>query len=642
MPFPTAPSRRGWSDLMSHEPRPGSRSPRRDDPRWLKRTPGTRAATSVADTRRLVLATAAGFLAAAALALLGVRLASASPAPAWVAKSNADAQVLLEVFARYAPEGAGQLGVPGLDEQVMDLKPGFVERSTADAEKAISTLRERLAAEQDAAVRQDIQIMIDAAQQNLEGTAISRRTQVPYFSVAATVYQGLFALLDDQVPAERRKAALVRLRRYAGMEQGYEPIATLAQARIRERLQVPGLVGPFKGEVERELANGATYVQGIAKLFEKYKLEGWKKPYAALQQQLTDYDAFVRAEVLPRARTDFRLPAELYAFSLKQSGIDMPVPELTSRARVAFEELQTQMQCLAPLVAKEHGLTVTDYRGVLRELKKQQLVGEAILPFYQKRAADLERVIREHKIVTLPERAMKIELSSEAEAAAVPAPHMRPPRMIGNTGEMGVFVLPLNMPGKTGTLKFDDFTSDAASWTLCAHEGRPGHDLQFAAMVEKGVSIARSLFAMNSVNVEGWALYAEAEAQPYEPLDAQMFVLQLRLMRAARAFLDPGLQGGTITQDEAMRVLRDDVGLSEAMATQEVQRYTFLAPGQAPSYFVGYSRLLEIRSDAERKLGTRFDRQRFNDFILAQGAVPPALLRQAVEEQFIPEAMASQ
>jgi uncharacterized protein (DUF885 family) len=77
------------------------------------------------------------------------------------------------------------------------------------------------------------------------------------------------------------------------------------------------------------------------------------------------------------------------------------------------------------------------------------------------------------------------------------------------------------------------------------------------------------------------------------------------------------------------------------MATQEVQRYTFLSPGQAPSYFVGYSRLLEIRSDAERKLGARFDRQRFNDFILAQGAVTPTLLRQAVMEQFVPEALAA-
>jgi uncharacterized protein (DUF885 family) len=160
--------------------------------------------------------------------------------------------------------------------------------------------------------------------------------------------------------------------------------------------------------------------------------------------------------------------------------------------------------------------------------------------------------------------------------------------------------------------------------------------VQFAAMVETGVSIARAIFAMNSTNVEGWALYAEAEMKPFEPLEGQLAALQHRLLRSARAFLDPGLQAGTITKDEAMRVLREDVVLSEAMATQEVERYTFWAPAQAPSYFCGYQRLLEIRTDAERALGARFHRRKYHDFLLAQGLLPPSLLRKAVFEDFVP------
>jgi hypothetical protein len=316
----------------------------------------------------------------------------------------------------------------------------------------------------------------------------------------------------------------------------------------------------------------------------------------------------------------------------------MSVDELVSRAQVAFKELQTQMQCLAPRVAESRGWKLNDYRDVIRELKKEQLVGEAILPHYEARIRELERLIREHDIVTLPDRDMRIQLASEAESAAIPAPNMRPPRMIGNTGEMGTFVLPLKIPGKEGQgkLGFDDFTFEAASWTLSAHEGRPGHELQFASIVEKGVSMARALFAMNSVNAEGWGLYAESEMQPYEPLDGQLVTLQHRLLRAARAFLDPGLQTGVITKDEATRILRQDVVLSEAMALQEVERYTFWAPGQAPSYFVGYNRLLEIRAAAERALGDGFNRKRFNDFVLSQGMLPPALLRKAVMNEFVP------
>ena len=60
------------------------------------------------------------------------------------------------------------------------------------------------------------------------------------------------------------------------------------------------------------------------------------------------------------------------------------------------------MQALAPLVAKEKGLTVTDYRDVIRELKKEQLVGDAILPHYQPRLADIESDHRREQLVTLP------------------------------------------------------------------------------------------------------------------------------------------------------------------------------------------------------------------------------------------------
>jgi len=71
------------------------------------------------------------------------------------------------------------------------------------------------------------------------------------------------------------------------------------------------------------------------------------------------------------------------------------------------------------------------------------------------------------------------------------------------------------------------------------------------------------------------------------------------------------------------------------MALQEIERYTFWAPGQATAYFCGYSRLMELRADAERTLGDRFDRRAFHDFVLAQGVLPPALLRRAVLEGFV-------
>jgi hypothetical protein len=289
-------------------------------------------------------------------------------------------------------------------------------------------------------------------------------------------------------------------------------------------------------------------------------------------------------------------------------------------------------------VAKARGLQATDYRDVIRALKKEQLVGDAILPHYRKRLEELEAIVRRENLVTLPAREAQIRIATDAEAAQSPAPNMRPPRMLGNTGEMGEFVLPLNIPGTTdgkAAKRFDDFTFEAASWTLTAHEARPGHEMQFAKMIEAGVSIPRALFAFNSTNVEGWGLYAEWMMLPYMPAEGQLVSLQFRLLRAARAFLDPELHMGRVTPEEARRILREDVVLSEAMTEQEAERYMFRAPGQATSYYYGFAGLRKLRPEVERAMGARFDQREFHDFILAQGLLPPELLEQAIRQRFL-------
>jgi uncharacterized protein (DUF885 family) len=114
--------------------------------------------------------------------------------------------------------------------------------------------------------------------------------------------------------------------------------------------------------------------------------------------------------------------------------------------------------------------------------------------------------------------------------------------------------------------------------------------------------------------------------------------LQLRLLRAARAFLDPELQSGAVTPGQAYAVLEKDVMLSHAFAKEEVERFTYRAPGQANSYFYGYTRLLSLRQETEKALGKKFDQKQFHDFILAQGLLPPDLMRKAVLEEFVPAA----
>jgi Bacterial protein of unknown function (DUF885) len=561
------------------------------------------------------------------------------PDRSWVAKSNAYTELLLDVQNRHSPEDASAQGLAAYDDRISQPTKLDDDAEIAETKVVQRELMRALAVEPDKNVRQDLEILLQRIEITLKKHDYAEAHKVPFENASEDVFHGLRVLLDDQVASERRKAALVRLQEYAGIKPGYQPFTEILEQRAEEQMAKPNMVFPARVKIETELARNQNYIEGIPALFEKYGVNGWEEPFAKLKTELTDYDAWIRATILPKTRTDFRLPPEEYALDLEGYGIDIPIARLEEMAHHEFRVYQGQMQALAMQIAAQRQWRVTDYRDVCRRLKQDQIKSNDILPFYEKRLAEIEGIIVEHNLVTLPDRPARIRLATPAESAEQPAPHMVSPPLLHNTGEQGVFVLPLNMPPAAGEAepeKIDDFTYDAASWTIIAHEARPGHELQFDSMVEHGVSEARVIYAFNSTNVEGWGLYAEYITRPYMPLEGRLISLQFQLQRAARAFLDPELQSGKITTKDAMRVLTEDVNLSKPFAEQEVERYTYRSPGQATSYFYGFMRLLQLRQETEKALGKKFDQKKFHDFILAQGLLPPDLMRQAVLTDFIP------
>ena len=554
----------------------------------------------------------------------------------WVQLSNAEALPVLHVRAKYGPEGAGRYGLDGYDEAVMDLAPRVYERWQADTREVLARLEDRMARQEDPKVKQDMQIMVRALRDSLAGAELSHRLMLPYYNVPEMVFNGIRALLNPNVAESRRAAAVVRLKKYAGLTAGSKPITELAQERTRERFDVPGLIGPYRVEVRKDLAKAGSYLDGIASLMREHEMKDWEAAHKALSEQLAAYKTWVDSELMPRGRDDHRLPPELYAESLKSFGIQATPEELIERAQFGYLEIRNQMSAMARAIAAQRHWEKTGYRDVIAALKREQLAEDDILPRYRERLKKLEDIIRREKIVTLPKREARIRFASAAESASIPAPSMQPPRLIGNTGEYGEFLIPLRNPNAETDAKMDDFLHDAITWSLTAHEARPGHEMQFTAMVETGVSIPRAIFAFNSANVEGWGLYAEAIMQEYLPLEGQFFMLYMRLLRAARAFLDPMVNQGQMTPQEAKAFLMRELVLSEPMAAQEADRYAFWMPGQAPSYYYGFIKLQALRAETELRLGKQFDQLAFNDYVLGQGLLPLDVLRQAVLDEFIP------
>ena len=569
------------------------------------------------------------------LVLAGAVLLTGLAQADWIERSDIYAREVLEAQAAFSPESVSQYGMNQFDAEIVDLNPKVFERYLALLATLQSKLQKGLETEKDPKVRQDLEILLQSLADDAQSEKISREHLIPFYNVHKQMFSNFNALLDPRNDTARYPSALIRLQKYVGNLDGFTPLTELAVARTQERFAVEGLVGPYRGELETELENTEQYVAGIRSVFERAELDGWQENFALLEAQLSEYKIWVKEVLLPQARPDNQLPLAVYTDKLKNYGVRATPEALISEAQYSYQFIRSEMKALAWKIAEDRAWDDKGLVSVLRELKKEQIPQDKILQVYRQRLATIEDIIRREDLITLPKRNANIRLATDAESAAIPAPFMSPPQLINNTGQFGEFVLVQSNPAAKGDAVMDDWSHYAITWALTVHEARPGHELQFASLVENGTSLARAVFASNSANAEGWGLYAESIMHEFMPPEAQLFNLYTRLMRAARMFMDPMVNTGKMTHAQAIEFMTQQLALSTAMAGSEADRYAFWAPGQATSYYFGYRNLMRLRTELEVALGDQFDQRKFHDTVLKQGLLPPDLLREAVLGEFI-------
>ncbi len=168
---------------------------------------------------------------------------------------------------------------------------------------------------------------------------------------------------------------------------------------------------------------------------------------------------------------------------------------------------------------------------------------------------------------------------------------------------------------------------------LTLHEAVPGHHLQIALAYEiENAPKFRKKFYPHAYG-EGWALYSEklgVEMGLYDTPYDHFGRLSYEMWRACRLVVDTGIHSKGWTRQQAIDYLAANTALSYHTIGTEIDRY-IAWPGQALSYKMGELTILELRSEAEQKLGDQFDIREFHDTILAQGGLPLDLLRNQVE-----------
>ena len=173
---------------------------------------------------------------------------------------------------------------------------------------------------------------------------------------------------------------------------------------------------------------------------------------------------------------------------------------------------------------------------------------------------------------------------------------------------------------------------------LTLHESAPGHSWQGSIALEHKQQPEFRQNTYISAFGEGWALYCERlglemgmYATPYD----RFGMLGYQIWRAARLVVDTGIHDQGWTRQQAIDYMTQNTALSTREIQTEVDRYISW-PGQALSYYLGETAILEARAKAERELGDRFNIRAFHDTVLELGSVPLPVLKARID-RFIAE-----
>ncbi len=169
---------------------------------------------------------------------------------------------------------------------------------------------------------------------------------------------------------------------------------------------------------------------------------------------------------------------------------------------------------------------------------------------------------------------------------------------------------------------------------LSLHEAVPGHHLQLSLAQEMEGQPEFRRHVGYSAYVEGWALYSERlgeELGMYKDPYSKFGQLSYEMWRAIRLVVDTGMHSMGWTREQAIQFFKENTGKADQDITVEVDRY-IVWPGQALAYKLGQLKIRELRMEAEKRLGSKFDERTFHDVVLEIGAVPLNILEAHIKQ----------
>jgi uncharacterized protein (DUF885 family) len=223
----------------------------------------------------------------------------------------------------------------------------------------------------------------------------------------------------------------------------------------------------------------------------------------------------------------------------------------------------------------------------------------------------------------LPEAVCALEAIPDLEAEGAPAAYYMPPAIDGS--RPGTYYTNVDKPTERTIYDLE---------SVAFHEAVPGHHFQIALALETPDLPMLRRVSFFTAYVEGWGLYSERLADEmglYSSPLQRIGMLSADAWRASRLVVDTGMHAMGWSRQQAVDYLLENTPVVLIEVEAEIDRYIAM-PGQALAYMTGRLEIESLRALAEESLGDRFDIKAFHDRVLEVGALPLAVLAQAVAD----------
>ena len=526
-----------------------------------------------------------------------------------------------DLYFRFHPSAGTLAGFHQYDSQLEDYS-AKTRNAEIEALRAFAPkLEQRLAA----TPSQDQSLDLEFLRNRVRGTLLELETIRPWQKdpdpYASGPAYALYLLIKRNYapPEERLRSVIEREKQVPAALQAartnlQNPPRVFTEIALE---QLPGTISFVEHDIP--LAFGSVKDE---KLLADFR-ESTRNAVAALRS----YENFLRKELLPVSKGDFRLGAEAFRKKLQYDElVEIPLSRLRE---IGYADLRRNQELLKKAASQVDSSKST--RDVLAQIRKDHPPANQLLQSFRDTLASLRTFIEQHKIVTIPSNLEPVVEETPPFARALTTAAMDTPGPYETKAPGGIFQVTLPDP-KTSSEQVEQYLrgfSRSGLISTAIHEVYPGHFEQYLWTLKIHSKVRQLLYC--GTNGEGFAHYTEQMMldEGYSS-DPKVRVGQLvdALLRDSRYIAGLEMHTGNMTVEQAKSFFIEEGYQVAPIAEVEARRGT-----SDPLYMVytlGKLQILKLREDYRKQQGDKFTLQDFHDRFLGYGGLQIKLIREAM------------